>query len=218
MTTARIRTAATPRKMSREVRRDQLIQATIETLALRGYASTTLTEVARTAGLSHGLANFHFESKENLLAATLNFLSEEYRQNWQGHLDAAGPSPAAQLAALLRADLDPALCTQTRLSAWLAFWGEAQGRPLYQKLAARNDEDYILRMEDIVGRLLAEGRYGGDAALVARVLRNTTEGVWLDMMTMTRPLDLAEAEATILTCAAAFFPRHFTAGGLIAPD
>ena len=53
-----------PRKLSREARRSQLIEATIETLAARGYARTTLTEVAKQAGLSHGLVNFHFETKE----------------------------------------------------------------------------------------------------------------------------------------------------------
>lgn len=204
-----------PRKMSRAVRREQLIQSTIETLALRGYASTTLTEVARTAGLSHGLVNFHFESKEKLLAETLAFLSEEYRSNWQRYLDAAPKDPASQLDALLRADLDPALCTPSRLSAWLAFWGEVQGRPLYQKQASKIDEEYIARMENFVFQLMAEGGYPGDPTKVARVLRISTEGVWLDMMTMTRPYNLAESQETVFTCAAAFFPRHFNTSGLL---
>lgn len=215
MTRAKDRGAAVPRKRSREVRREQLIAATIETLALRGYASTTLTEVARRAGLSHGLVNFHFDSKEKLLAETLAFLSEEYRQNWQGYLDAAPLDPASQLDALLRADLDPVLCTQTRLSAWLAFWGEVQGRPLYQAQASKNDEAFIARMEAIVARLMAEGGYAGDPVRVARVVRITTEGVWLDMMTKTIPFDLTEGQETVFTCAAAFFPRHFNEKGLI---
>jgi len=72
-----------PRTMSREARRGQIIEATIRTLAARGFARTTLTEVARTAGLSPGLVLFHFETKEKLLAETLGFLAEEYWQNWQ---------------------------------------------------------------------------------------------------------------------------------------
>ena len=56
---------AAPRKLSREARRSQLIEAMIETLATRGYARTTLTEVAKQAGLSHGLVNFHFETKKS---------------------------------------------------------------------------------------------------------------------------------------------------------
>lgn len=204
-----------PRKMSRETRRQQLIEATVETLALRGYASTTLTEVARTAGLSHGLVNFHFESKAGLLSETLQFLAEEYRLNWTRYLAEAPPSPAAQLDALLRADLDPAICTPSRLSAWLAFWGEAQGRPLYQERASANDDHYISQLEGICTRLMAEGSYDGDIRRIARVLRISAEGVWLDMMTMRQPYDAAESQATIFTCAAAFFPRHFSPAGLL---
>ncbi len=204
-----------PRKMSRAARRQQLIEATIDTLALRGYASTTLTEVARTAGLSHGLVNFHFETKDKLLAETLLYIAEEYRLNWVSYLGAAGPTPAAQLDALLRADLDPAICKPSRLSAWLAFWGEAQGRPLYQERASANDDHYISQMERICSDLMAAGGYVGDVSRTARILRITTEGVWLDMMTMRTPYDVAESQATIYACAAAFFPNHFGPKGLL---
>ena len=208
---------APPRKMSRATRRQQLIEATIETLALRGYASTTLTEVARTAGLSHGLVNFHFETKERLLSETLLYLSEEYRLNWLHYLSAAGPSAAAQLDALLRADLAPAICKPSRLSAWLAFWGEAQGRPMYQDRAGANDDMYNSQMEGICARLMAEGGYAGSAVRVARIIRLTTEGVWVDMITMRTPYDVAESQATIYTCAASFFPRNFGPEGLLPP-
>ncbi len=206
---------APKRKMSRETRRQQLIEATIETLALRGYASTTMTEVARVAGLSHGLVNFHFESKDKLLAETLLYLAEEYRMNWLHYLELAPPTPAGQLDALLRADLDPKISAPSRLSAWLAFWGEAQGRPLYQERASANDDFYNARLEDICAGLMAEGGYAGDMRRIARVLRITGEGVWFDMMTMTAPYGVAEAQATIFTCASAFFPRHFGPEGLL---
>ena len=96
-----------PRKLSREARRSQLIEAMIETLATRGYARTTLTEVAKQAGLSHGLVNFHFETKEKLLAETLMFLAEEYRLNWTAALERAGDRPAAQLDAFAAGRLQP---------------------------------------------------------------------------------------------------------------
>ena len=60
-----------------------------------------------------------------------------------------------------------------------------------------------------------EGGYTGDVRRIARVLRISTEGVWLDMMTMASPYDVAESQATIFTCAAAFFPRHFGPDGLL---
>jgi TetR/AcrR family transcriptional repressor of bet genes len=205
-----------PRKASREARRMQLIEATIETLASHGYARTTLTNVARQAGLSHGLVNFHFETKEKLLHDTMLHLAEEYRQNWTQALAQAGPTAAGKLDALLRADFDPAICTPARLAAWCSFWGEAQSRPLYQESCGSNDEDYNRRLEQITADLLREGGYAGHPARVARVLRVTVEGVWLDLMTMNAPYSRDEALRTAHTAAAAFFPRHFTENGLIA--
>jgi TetR/AcrR family transcriptional repressor of bet genes len=198
-----------PRKQPRSARRVQLIEATIEVLARQGYARTTLGSVARQAGLSHGLVNFHFETKERLLAETMQYLAEEYRQNWIAALAAAGPSPAERLESMLRADFAQAICTPARLSAWCSFWGEAQSRPLYQEACGSNDEEYNACLERICAELIASGGYAGDPARVARVLRVTVEGVWLDLMTMNRPYTRDEALATVMTCTAAFFPRHF---------
>ena len=67
--TAVTETATSPssRKASRPVRRQQLIDATIAVLARKGYSALTVADVAKTAGLSVGIINFHFESKEKLL-------------------------------------------------------------------------------------------------------------------------------------------------------
>jgi AcrR family transcriptional regulator len=203
-----------PRTMSREARRAQLIESTIETLAARGYARTTLTEVAKAAGLSHGLVLFHFETKEKLLAATLNHLAEEYRQNWQDALARVSDEPAEQLNALMEADFNPAICTPSRLAAWCSFWGEAQSRPLYQEACGAKDDAYNLRLEAICQRLSDIGGYGRNAERMARVIRVTIEGVWLDLMTMVAPYGRDEALATVRTCAAMCFPDHFTPKGL----
>jgi TetR/AcrR family transcriptional repressor of bet genes len=202
--------------MSREARRTQLIEATIETIAARGYSRTTLTEVARTAGLSHGLVLFHFETKEKLLAETLMYLAQEYRQNWDSALAAVGDDPAEQLNALIEADFNPAICTPARLAAWCAFWGEAQSRPLYQEAAAAWDDAYNRQLEAICARISALGDYGRDARQIARIIRLTIEGVWLDLMTMANPYSRADGLATARTCAALCFPAHFGPDGLKA--
>ncbi|MFZ2103058.1 MAG: TetR/AcrR family transcriptional regulator [Oricola sp.] len=204
-----------PRKLSREERRKQLMEATIEVLAGRGYARTTLTEVAQHAGLSHGLVNFHFQTKEKLLTETLIYLAEEYRQNWTRALENCPPDPASQIDALIRADFDTSIFTPARLSAWCAFWGEAQSRPMYQEECGSNDEEYNRMMEDTCRRLAEEGGYAIEPEIAARVLRVTVEGVWLDMMTMSAPYGRDEALRTAMTCAAAFFPKHFNSEGRI---
>jgi AcrR family transcriptional regulator len=203
-----------PRKASKEVRRQQIIEATIETLAKRGIAQTTLSDVAATAGVSHGLIIFHFQSKDNLLSETLKSLSEEYQANWQSALAAAPTHPAAQLNALIRADFEPRICDPKKLIAWCAFWGEVQSRPLYQERHGANDEKYIAMLEDICAKLIAEAGYDFPAARAARVLRVTSEGTWLDLMSMRAPYSLKEALKTVYLAASVLFPKYFTSDGL----
>lgn len=198
-----------PRTQSRDARRQQLIEATIQTIAERGYSRTTLTEVARRAGLSHGLVLFHFRSKENLLAETLSFMADEYHQNWQVAVAIHEGNPAAQLNALIRADFIPSICTPSRLAAWTAFWGEAQSLPVYQEICGQKDQEYSDRIERISSELLARAGRRDDPATLARILRLTQEGTWLDMTTMARPYGPEIAQETVLTCARRLFGSEF---------
>ena len=208
--------AKPPRTQSRDSRRAQVIEATIQSLSDRGFSRTTVTDVAARAGISHGLVLFHFQSKENLLAETLDFIAEEYRINWQTALAAAGDTPEAQILALIKADFAPAICTPARLSAWCAFWGENQSRPLYQARCGANDALYNNTMVDICAAMNALHGYTHDPERTARLIRIMIEGLWLDLMTLEQPYSVAEAYETVMTGTRALFPRHFGAGETIA--
>jgi AcrR family transcriptional regulator len=206
--------APLPRKATRQYRQQQLIEATITALAQKGQTRLKLQDVAETAGLSYGLVNFHFETKEKLLNETLLYLSTEYRANWEDALARAASTPAAQLNALIQADFDEKIFTQSRVMAWSTFWGEAQSRPIYQQQCGANDQDYIVLMESICARLIADNGLPLKPDRVARVIRVTIEGVWLDMITMSGPYSRKEALRTVYTCAMAFFPKYFDEKGL----
>jgi len=186
-----------------------VIEATIQSLADRGFSRTTVTDVAARAGISHGLVLFHFQSKENLLVETLDFLAEEYRVNWQAALAAADDSPEARILALISADFAPAICTPARLSAWCAFWGESQSRPLYQARCGANDSLYNSTFVDLCAAMNTRHGYAHDPERTARLIRIMVEGVWLDLMTLEVPYSVSEAFETVLTGTRALYPRHF---------
>lgn len=95
---ARLRGAATAipggRFASRETRRQQLVDATIASVAELGLSETTLASVTRRAGLSHGTVNFHFRSKRGLLVETLRHLTGEHRARWRAALEERTGGPA----------------------------------------------------------------------------------------------------------------------------
>jgi TetR/AcrR family transcriptional repressor of bet genes len=212
----RVITAAQPRKASRDVRRAQLIEATIAALARKGYAALTIADVAKEVGLSPGIVIFHFTTKDELLAAVLNFLATEYHQHWKTALQEAGPSAAERMKALLLADLDENVFTPDRPAAWIAFWGEAQGRPVYDELCAALDAEWRQASEALCRELIAEGGYDLDPRLAMCVLEALADGLWLDLAGQRKGGSggdcCANARKVVMTALAALFPRHFTSG------
>ena len=55
-----------------EVSREQVLQAAIDTLAAKGYAHTSVGDIAERAGMSKGSVLYHFESKDDLITHVLH--------------------------------------------------------------------------------------------------------------------------------------------------
>lgn len=201
------------RKASKEVRKQQLIDATIRTLAVKGYAALTVADVAKAAGLSTGIIIFHFASKDELLASVLRFLAEEYYNNWKQAVAAAEDSPAAQLAALVLADFNTDVYTPDKLAAWIAFWGESQGRPIYEQLCAGFDAERLAAGEVFCRALIEAGTYDLDPDVTMKALDAMGDGLWLAVAQsgngLTGRLTPQECTRIMQASLAAFFPRHF---------
>ena len=126
-----------PRKERREnaeKRRQQLMDATLRSIARNGLARTTLATVAAEAGLSQGVAVFYFKSKPGLLAGALQVLYSRYDANWKAALKRAGNDPLDGLIAILKADFDASICNAEALSIWFSFWGELKFTPQYAEI------------------------------------------------------------------------------------
>jgi TetR/AcrR family transcriptional repressor of bet genes len=203
----------------KETRQRQLIDATISTIGRVGYSGTTLNHVAGAAGLSPGIVNFYFKSKDQLLAATLAQLAEEHESLWLAKIAAAGGSPEAGLDAMIEADFDPSICTQDKVVVWFAFWAEAQSRPLYRSVVSELEERYFQQTFAFCAELVEKGGYVGiDPADVARGLNAISDGLWADLLILPDSFDLEAAKRICRTFLAAVFPRHFPHPGRPAND
>ncbi|CAH2400227.1 transcriptional regulator BetI [Mesorhizobium escarrei] len=197
------------RKASKEVRQLQLIEATIDSLAKRGYSETTMADVADGAGLSRGIVNFHFESKEKLLVATLQYMADEYAAHWRAAFTRAGDDPARQLRALVAADFDRSICNKRKLAAWCAFWGEAKSRPTYQALCGARDAAYQKIFIDLCATLKEGGGYAYEPQVMALALSAMLEGLWLRLMMGTENVTRETALQAANEFLSAAFPKHY---------
>jgi len=183
----------------RDRRCQALIKATIAIIARHGASGTTVSRVARKAGVSVGLMNFHFESKERLFRETFGYLSEEYEEVWQENLRAAPEDPLSRLMTMIRTNFDLRIFTREKLAVWFTFWSDAQLRGRYRAAATRVERRYNLAIEAEIATLLEVRRGGREAADIARPLMAMIDGFWLQAMLYPRGFSRSEAIATCLT-------------------
>jgi TetR/AcrR family transcriptional repressor of bet genes len=194
-----------------EERREQLILATIRSVADRGLADTTIATVAQEAGLSQGIVNLHFRSKEGLLTETLRYLADEYRSACHAAAAVGEVSPVQGLLAMVELDFRRNICSRDKLAVWFAFWGERRFRPTYRRICAERDRSYDDMVRLICARLCVEGGYQDvEPAVVADGLSALTDGLWLDLLVRPDSMSRERARRITLSYLADVFPRHFS--------
>jgi AcrR family transcriptional regulator len=197
------------RTASKEARRQQLIEATIKCISKCGIGSTTLGDVAREAGLSQGIVNLHFESKDNLFNETLRYLAEEYKSLFEKTLEKSGPDAADKLLALMELDLKPSVCDQKKIAVWFGFWGEVKAMPAYRKMCNEYDRGYDRVIERLSKEIIAEGKYDNiNAKNIADVLSSLTNGLWLSCLISPKNWDRHAAES-VKGYLKSVFPKHY---------
>lgn len=202
--------AKRPRTESKEVRRRQLIDATIKSISKYGISGTTMTTVTGIAGLSIGLVNFHFKTKELLFEETLRFLAEEHRDQWKKSYDKAELAPEAKLLAIVDAHYHPNICNRKKLAVWFGFYGEAAYRAKYRNIVAEIDSERWDLSIQLCAQIIEEGSYElTHAEVVADMLEGLYDGFWLNILMYPGEFSRRDARAQIRTYLATTFSKHF---------
>lgn len=206
-------TASAPisrRALAKERRRQQLIDATIKTISRKGLGSMTLGDVAKEAGLSQGIVNLHFDSKDNLLMETLRYLAEDYDAQFQKTLKYTSGDAADKLLALMKMDLKPSICDRKKLAVWFAFWGEVKTVPTYQKICAAYDDSFDQIIIELCEEIITDGNYQHiDAQTVTDALSSITDGLWLSCLINPKTFNREAAFKAVTSYLHAVFPNHY---------
>ena len=198
----------------KHLRREQLIEATIDTIAKYGFRKTTLGQVAKRAKLSQGIVNFYFKTKDGLLLETLKFLADEYEASWKRAVATSSPDPVAALNAIIETDLGHKVCNRRKVSVWVAFWGEARSQPQFRKFCSKLADDYLAQTREIIQRIIARSGYHQlDADAIARGLNAMINGLRLDLMIDPNNFDREAAKRACRNYLASVFPSEFAAIG-----
>jgi len=157
-----------------EVRRAQLIEVTIDSLAEVGYVGTTLAEIARRAGVSPGLVAHYFGDKDSLLSGAFRTLARSLAARVRARL-ALAHSARGRVQAVIDTNLAPEEFDKRTGTAWLAFWGQV----LHVEGLKRVQTAYQRRMLSNLRSDLRLMIPGDEARSLAAMIAAMIDGVWL---------------------------------------
>ena len=167
--------------------------------------------MAKRAGLTGAMVNFHFTNKEALLVATLRALYEEYETAIEAATSAAGADPTAQLEALVEAHFDPVLSAPDKIAVWCAYWGEARARADYMALCGQRDAAMERRMTSLCRQVIERDGYAHlDADAMAGGLSGLLEESWQGFLTDDGAAARAERQRLCRAYLSGVFPKSFS--------
>jgi len=177
----------------RERSRRRILESALQLFARKGFADTSMADIALAAGVSKGLAYNYFGGKEEILEAIVERRLAEHLAEDE-RLERAA-SPAARLAGLIEAGVRRATA-------------EPEAERLLMTLMLRGDAAPAMRVaaERLAGRLLAAGRErealfaalgAEDPAREARFFGAVLAGLAFTALTSPAPLDLEPLAARL---------------------
>jgi AcrR family transcriptional regulator len=136
-----------------EVRRDEILRATCDEVAKRGFAHTRAADVAANLGVSTGLIFYHFESKDTLLSAAFAYAAERDLER----LDAAAGKGSAlrRLARILTMYGPEGIGAGWAL--WIDAWAAALRSPEMAEVSQRLDVRWKETVADVIKQGVASG-------------------------------------------------------------
>ena len=156
-------------------RRQSLLDAAVAVIAQKGLIGTTISSIATEAECSYGVVSFHFNSKEGIILAALDYLVDEYDKA----LNRNSGTPAGRLKTMIENDFSGKVASARRIAVWAAFWAESVRVPDYRQRCAEVKARYNTFAQTEIATLAEQRGFKVDAMQVAQSLNAMIDGFWI---------------------------------------
>ena len=187
----------------------KLISSTIKNLSKKGINELTMQDVSQGAGLSQGIVNFHFKSKELLLIETLKYISNEYLDSFQRSIAKKGNDPRKKIIGIVENDFSKKICTREKISVWFTFFSEIKYKPAYHQICKERDMYYQSLTENIFDELIKKEKVKLSKKNISRGFQALIMGLWLDQLEDPDTFNRIQAKKICFEFIKSNFPKQF---------
>jgi len=161
--------------MALDTRRQQIDDAAAALFRERGYAATSVRDIAHALNIQGGSLYAHVASKEDVLWSIVSRAADRFNTHVGPIAAAAGPS-ASRLREMIRAHVGVVTASQGDAAVFLHEW-RFLGDARREQMAARRDA-YEALFRQAIGEGIAAGDFAPlDAKLTATALLTALNGI-----------------------------------------
>lgn len=174
-----------------QLRRKELIRATMTAIHRGGLAEPTVAAICRYAGLSSvSIVNHYFKSKQDLLECTMRELARDFLGEVVLRVGGA-QTPRARVLAVIDANFAPSQCTPEAVSSWLWFWSRTPSSAVFADIERATHHHIITELKRGLTELLpaAEVKDGAESLMALMY------GMWLRFALNPKILDVDAARS-----------------------
>lgn len=164
-----------------EIRRQRLVEATIRCLKRFGHDGLSVRRISAEAGVSIGLINHHFPTKDALVAESYRHFNAQLDEVIRRHVERAPSTPRERLRALFEPVFSPPNLDKDVLTVWIVLWGLYHHSPEIQKVHAAAYGGYVELLKELLADLQKKsGRFRISVRLAAIGAQALLDGLWLE--------------------------------------
>jgi TetR/AcrR family transcriptional regulator, transcriptional repressor of bet genes len=152
-----------------DIRRVELITATLHVISARGFERTTVRDIASAAGASVGSVNYYFKSKDELLRAAVAETDARFRSQVRDAVEDA-PEYPAKLARVVDLCFPDEAADGPDWAVFVDFWYRASRQSSYRAIFEEAHSEWIALLSQVLADGAADGVFflsadPGDEAL-----------------------------------------------------
>jgi len=189
-----------PKKKSliEDLRRKQIVDTAIRTIATRGFANTTLNNIAEEAGVSTGVITYHFRNKDDLIEQSIKKLFEAPNEYVISRVNEK-QSPREKLRAYIAATIRFNMENRDHSVALLYSFSSITSQEHRQEVIVKHHAKIRRFLERILRDGQAAGEFGRiDAAVLAQIIFGAIEGLLTQWVLEPETIDLARATKQLI--------------------
>jgi AcrR family transcriptional regulator len=143
-----------PKIVDHKKRRDEIALVACRVVAQYGFEQTTIVRIAREAGYTTGMVAHYFDTKQEIIIASLRLILRRIEER----LAPASRADQPDLVALLTEALPVDASRFTECAFWTAFWGQVSTDRRLKRINAWLHREYLKLFERCLALGLSEWR------------------------------------------------------------